>query len=123
MIERFQGIGNQGPYSQGVMVQGWVFTSGQIPLVPATGALVTGSISEQTRQVLDNLTEVLAACGATRSQVVKTTVYLTDLGDFSAFNAVYAEYFPADRPARACVQVAALPRGVNVEVEAVAFVG
>ncbi|WP_287129445.1 Rid family detoxifying hydrolase [Candidatus Cyanaurora vandensis] len=122
-IERIQGIGNQGPYAQGVRVGDWVYTSGQIPMVPTTGLVLTGPITIQAPQVFANLQAVLAECGADLTQVVKVTVYLTDLADFAQFNEVYAQVFATDRPARACVQVAALPRGVAVEVEAIAYTG
>ncbi|WP_218082525.1 RidA family protein [Anthocerotibacter panamensis] len=121
MIQRVQGQGNQGPYSQGVIVDGWVYTSGQIPVVPETGAILSGPIEEQARQVFSNLKSVLSQCGCNLSQVVKVTVFLTDMGDFAAFNTVYSEFFTQDRPARSCVQVAALPRGVSVEIEAVGY--
>jgi len=123
MIERIQGLGNQGPYSQGVRVGGWVYTSGQIPVVPETGELIVGSITQQAEQVFSNLQAVLTQCGADLTQVVKVTVFLTDMDDFIEFNQVYAQFFPTDRPARSCVQVAALPRGVAVELETVAFTG
>jgi 2-iminobutanoate/2-iminopropanoate deaminase len=110
-----------GPYSQAVRAGGWVFLSGQIPLDPATGALVTGDIEAQTRQVLANLTAVLAAAGASWAEVVRTTIYLTDLGTFERVNRVYAEVAGEVPPARATVQVAALPRGAAVEIDAVAI--
>jgi 2-iminobutanoate/2-iminopropanoate deaminase len=96
-----------------------IFTSGQIPL-DASGVLVSGGIEEQTRMVLDNLTRVLEAAGAGLGDVVKTTVFLSDMADFASFNAVYAEYFAAPFPARSCVQAARLPRDVRVEIEAIA---
>ena len=110
-----------GPYTQAVRSGDLLFLSGQIPLDPATGQLVGGGIEAQTERVLKNLEAVLEAAGASLKDVVKTTVYLTDLGEFQAFNAAYARFFgepPA--PARATVQVAALPRGARVEIEAVA---
>jgi 2-iminobutanoate/2-iminopropanoate deaminase len=110
-----------GPYSQAVRMGEWVFCSGQIPLDPVSGQLVGGGIEEQTRRVLENLKEVLAAAESSLEQVVKTTVYLADLAEFAAMNKIYAEYFPGVAPARATVQVAALPRGARVEIEAVAF--
>ncbi len=110
-----------GPYSQAVRAGGWVFLSGQIPLDPATGAMVTGDIEAQTRQVLANLTAVLAAAGASWRDVVRTTIYLTDLGTFERVNRVYAEVAGEVPPARATVQVAALPRGAAVEIDAVAL--
>jgi len=112
-----------GPYSQAVKAGTLLFCSGQIPLDPRSGALVTGDASAATEQVLQNLSAVLAAGGATLADVVKTTVYLTDMNDFSAVNAVYARHFGEARPARACVAVAALPKGALVEIDAVAVVG
>lgn len=109
-----------GPYSQAIAADGLMFLSGQIPLDPATGELVTGDIRLETQRVLDNLQAVLAAGGATFGDVVKTTIYLTNLGDFAAVNEVYAKAFVAAPPARATVQVAALPRGARVEIDAIA---
>ena len=109
-----------GPYEQALKLDGWVFTSGQIPLDPKTGALVEGGIAAQTRRVLENLRAILEAAGTSMSQVVKTTVYLTNLGDFQLVNEVYAEYFPRDKPVRSTVGVASLPRGALVEIDAVA---
>ena len=109
-----------GPYEQALKVDGWVFTSGQIPLDPKTGAMVDGGIGAQTRQVLDNLRAVLEAAGTSMSRVVKTTVYMTNLADFQKMNEVYAEYFPQDKPARSTVGVAALPRGAMIEIDVVA---
>jgi 2-iminobutanoate/2-iminopropanoate deaminase len=97
-----------------------VFSSGQIPLDPATGKLVAGSIEDQTRRVMDNLTAVLESAGAHLGTVVKTTIYLTDLADFAAVNRVYASYFPTEPPARSTVQVAALPLGASIEIEVIA---
>lgn len=111
-----------GPYSQAIRVGNMVFTSGQIPLHPQTGEIVGTTAAEQARQVLQNLQAVLQAAGASLQHVVKTTIFLTDLGQFAAVNAVYAEFFPENPPARSTVQVAALPRGVQVEIEAVAVV-
>jgi 2-iminobutanoate/2-iminopropanoate deaminase len=110
-----------GPYSQAVRAGGFVFTAGQIPLDPATGRLVEGGIEAQTRQVLTNLSAVLQAAGTSLADVTKTTVFLTDMGDFKAMNGVYAEFFPAAPPARSTVQVAALPLGARIEIEAVAI--
>jgi len=110
-----------GPYSQAVRAGGFVFCSGQIPIDPATGALVPGGIEEQTRRVLENLAAVLEAGGSSLAQVVKTTVYLADLGDFQRMNAVYAGFFPKAPPARATVQAARLPAGALVEIDAVAL--
>jgi 2-iminobutanoate/2-iminopropanoate deaminase len=109
-----------GPYSQAVSAGGLVFLSGQIPIDPATRALVPGDVRRQTRQVLDNLKAVLAASGATLGDVVKTTIYLTNLADFNAVNEIYAETFSAEPPARATVGVAALPMGAKVEIDAIA---
>ncbi len=111
-----------GPYSQAIRVGNMIFTSGQIPLHPQTGEIVGATAAEQARQVLQNLQAVLQAAGASLQNVVKTTIFLTDLGQFAAVNAVYAEFFPDNPPARSTVQVAALPRGVQVEIEAVAVV-
>lgn len=111
-----------GPYSQAVRAGNLVFVSGQIPLHPQTGEVVGETAAEQARQVLQNLQAVLQAAGATLQDVVKTTIFLTDLGQFAAVNAVYAEFFPENPPARSTVQVAGLPRGVQVEIEAVAVI-
>ncbi len=110
-----------GPYSQAMVAGGLVFTSGQIPLDPATGLVVEGDIRIQTEQALQNLAAVLAAAGTSPESVVKTTCFLADMADFAAFNEVYAGYFTG-APARSCVAVKTLPRGVLVEVEAVAEV-
>jgi len=110
-----------GPYSQAIAVNGLVYTSGQIPLVPETGELVTGGIKEQTHQVVENLKAVLYAADSDLAHVIKTTCFLTDMNDFAAFNEVYAEYFTG-KPARSCVAVLALPKGASVEIEAVAEV-
>ncbi len=109
-----------GPYSQGVRVGGFVFTAGQIPLVPETGKLVEGGIEEQTRQVMRNLAGVLEAAGSSLDKIVKTTIFVTNIGDFAAVNQVYGSFFAAEPPARSTVQVAALPLGAQVEIEAVA---
>jgi len=111
-----------GPYSQAVKTDNLVFTAGQVALDPATGQVVEGGIEEQTRQVLTNLKAVLEAAGAGLDTVTKTTVFLLDMGEFSAMNGVYAEFFPENPPARSAVQVAALPLGVRVEIEAIALV-
>ncbi|MGQ9547692.1 MAG: RidA family protein [Roseiflexus sp.] len=108
-----------GPYSQAMTAGNLVFCSGQIPLTP-DGALIEGDVATQTRRVLMNLQAVLAAAGSSLDQVVKTTVFLADMGDFAAMNAVYAEFFPVNPPARSTVQVARLPRDVRVEIEAIA---
>ena len=109
-----------GPYSQAIKAGGFLFLSGQIPLDPASGALVGGGIEEQTHRVLQNLGAVLAAAGASFTDVVKTTVYLQDMSEFAAMNAVYGAYFPAPAPARATVQAARLPRDVKVEIDLIA---
>lgn len=110
-----------GPYSQGVQVGNLVFTAGQAAVDPATGQLVAGNIEEQTRQTLRNLQAILEAAGCSMADVVKTTVFLTDINDFQAMNRVYAEFFPVAPPARSTVQVSALPLGARIEIEAIAF--
>ena len=109
-----------GPYSQATKAGGFLFTAGQIPLDPASMEIVAGDIEPQTRQVMANLTHVLAKAGATWTDVVKTTVFLQDMADFPRFNEVYAAAIGAAQPARSTVQVSALPRGVSVEVELIA---
>ncbi len=109
-----------GPYSHAVRVGDLLFCSGQIPLDPATGALVTGDIRAQTQRVIENIQLILAAERLTLGNVVKTTVFVTDLADFAAMNEVYARFFTADFPARSTVQVAALPKGARVEIEVLA---
>jgi 2-iminobutanoate/2-iminopropanoate deaminase len=111
-----------GPYSQAQISGGHLFTSGQIPLVPETMEMVTGSIEAQAAQVLKNLSAVLAASGTSWDRVVKTTVFLTDMADFAAFNAIYEEALGGAKPARSTVAVAALPRGAKVEIELIAEV-
>lgn len=110
-----------GPYNQAVRVGDFVFCSGQIPLDPATGELVAGDVAAQTRQVMKNLEAVLSAASATFANVVKTTIFLVDMSDFGAVNAVYGEFFDDVAPARSTVAVAALPRGSRVEIEAIAL--
>jgi 2-iminobutanoate/2-iminopropanoate deaminase len=110
-----------GPYSQAVGAGNLLFLSGQIPIDPASGELVQGDIVAQTQRVLENMSAVLAAAGGSLANVVKTTVFLVDLADFTAFNTIYAGYFPSSPPARSTVQVAALPKGARVEIEAVAL--
>jgi reactive intermediate/imine deaminase len=114
-----------GPYNQAVKAGGWLYCSGQIALDPQTGALVgAGDVTAETRQVLSNLQAVLQAAGAGPAQVVRTTVYLVDLADFATVNTLYNDMFGVGvAPARACVQVAALPKGARVEIDAVAFLG
>ncbi len=109
-----------GPYSQAIISNGWVFVSGQLGLDPASGELVGPDVAEQTRQALRNLQAILEAAGSSLERVVKTTIYLADMQDFKTVNAIYAEFFTAAPPARATVQVAALPRGGRVEIEAIA---
>lgn len=111
-----------GPYSQAVVAGNFLFASGQIPIVPATGEIAEGDISVQAEQVMKNVGEILNAAGADYSDVVKTTCFLADMGDFAAFNAVYGNYFTG-KPARSCVAVKALPKGVLAEVEIVAYLG
>ena len=110
-----------GPYSQAVTVEDrWIYTSGQIPLDPATGEMVTEGFAAQARQVLRNLERVLAACGCTFRDVVKTTIYVTDLANFPILNEIYGEAMGDHRPARSTVQVAGLPKGAEVEIDMVA---
>jgi len=109
-----------GPYSQAVKLGNLLFTAGQIPLDPATGQIVAGDIKAQTERVMQNVVAILEAAGTSIDNVVKTTCFLTDLGDFAAFNEVYARYMGSNRPARSTIQVAALPAGALVEVETVA---
>jgi 2-iminobutanoate/2-iminopropanoate deaminase len=110
----------KGPYSQGVAMDGWLWTSGQVALDPATGNMVGADAAAQADQALANIKAILHAAGTGLDFVVRATVYLTDMDDFAAVNAVYARYFPADYPARACVQVSRLPLGALVEIDAVA---
>ncbi|MFH1185279.1 MAG: RidA family protein [Chloroflexota bacterium] len=110
-----------GPYSQAVRTETMVFTAGQVGLNPATAELVEGGISAQTRQVLANLQHVLQAAESSLEQVVKTTVFLKDMSDFATMNAVYAEFFPQNPPARSTVAVAGLPKGALIEIEATAL--
>ena len=119
-IETSKAPGAIGPYSQGMVSGKLVFTSGQIPLDPATGAIVGETIEAQSEQALKNLQAVLEAGGASLATVIKTTCFLSDMGNFAAFNGVYAKYFTGDCPARSCVAVKTLPKGVMVEVEAIA---
>lgn len=109
-----------GPYSQAIKTNGFVFTSGQIALDPATGEVVAGGITEQTVRICENLKAVLAEAGSSLDKVVKTTCFLADMNDFSAFNNVYGQYF-TQKPSRSCVAVKALPKGVLAEVEVIAL--
>ena len=111
-----------GPYSQAIRAGDLIFCSGQVPLDPATGALVEGDVAAQTERVMKNLQAVLEAAGASLASVVKTTIYLTDLGDFAAVNEAYSAHFDAAPPARATIEVSALPLGSRVEIEAVAVI-
>ena len=111
-----------GPYSQAIQIGDLIFTSGQLPLDPASGKFVSGGIKEQTHRVLENLKAVLESAGSNLSKVVKVTVFLADITDFALFNEVYGTYFPSEQPARSAFQVAALPLGARLEVEMVASV-
>ena len=110
-----------GAYSQGIIANGFVFTAGQIPLIPGTSDLREGGIQAQTRQSLNNIKAVLETAGSGMDKIVKTTVFLADINDFAAFNAVYGEFFSADPPARSTVQAGGLPVGALVEIEAIAL--
>lgn len=111
-----------GPYTQAIVANGLVYTAGQIPLDPQTGNIVEGGITEQTRRVMENLNAVLQAAGSSMNQVVKATVFLTNIGDFSAMNEVYSEYLGNTKPARSTVAVAQLPRNALIEIDLVALV-
>lgn len=112
-----------GPYSQAVEVNNMVFTSGVIPINPATGELVTGSIEEQAEQAIGNLAALLKESGVAMENVVKTTVFIKDMNDFAKVNEVYAKYFTSEFPARSCVEVARLPKDVKIEIEAIGIKG
>lgn len=112
-----------GPYSQAIASNGIIYTSGQIPVNPATGKVEATTIEEQTEQVMENLHIVLAQGGVAFDRVVKTTCFLADMNDFEAFNRVYAKYFPENPPARSCVEVSTLPMGIKLEIEAIAVQG
>jgi len=122
-INTSQAPGAIGPYSQAVIAGEWVFASGQIPIDPATGEVIDGGIADQTDRVLKNLSAVLHEAGLSLDQVVKTTVYLADMGSFGEMNEVYAKHFGDHRPARATVQAAALPKNVGVEIDVIAWFG
>lgn len=111
-----------GPYSQGIVANGFLFTAGQVALDPATGELVSGGITEQTTRALENLRAIINAAGSDFPQVVKTTVFLIDMADFTEMNEVYGRVFGSHRPARSTVAVAALPKGARVEIEVIAAV-
>ena len=110
-----------GPYSQAIRIDNLVFCSGQIPLDPKSGKIVEGDIRAQTRRVMDNITAVLRAEGLTFENIVKTTIFLTNLADFQTVNELYGSYFKSDPPARSTVEVPALPKGANVEIEVIAM--
>lgn len=110
-----------GPYSQAIKANGFVFVSGQVALDPKTQQLIEGGIAQQTERVMENLKGIVEAAGSNMSKVVKTTVFLTDMNDFSAMNEIYGKYFPSQPPARATVQVSRLPKDVKVEIEVVAL--
>jgi 2-iminobutanoate/2-iminopropanoate deaminase len=112
-----------GPYSQAIRAGQFLFISGQVPIDPATGELVQGSIADQTRRALQNIEAILTAGGASFQQVVRTTVYLADLSDFTAMNEVYATFFTAPQPARSTIQAARLPRDARIEIDMIAFLG
>ncbi len=112
-----------GPYSQAILGNGFAFLSGQIPLDPATGQIIEGDIAAQTERVLENIKAVLEACGSSLGRVVKTTVFLKDMGEFARMNEVYGRYFPSNPPARSTVEAARLPRDVRVEIDAIAELG
>lgn len=113
-----------GPYSQAILLDGkMLYTAGQIPIDPSTNGIVEGDIKVQTRQVLKNLEAILRAAGCSTSSVIKTTVFLKDMGEFTAMNEVYAEFFSVSTPARSTVEVSRLPKDVKVEIEAIAVVG
>jgi 2-iminobutanoate/2-iminopropanoate deaminase len=112
-----------GPYSQGIVSNGTIYLSGQLPLDPATGALVEGDVAAQTERVLENLKAVLEAAGTSLARVVKTTVYLRSMDDFARMNEVYARYFPEVPPARTTVAVAGLPKDARIEIDLIASIG
>lgn len=123
IVSTDQAPGAIGPYSQAIKAGNFVFVSGQIPIDPQTGEFVSGAVSEQSEQVLKNLSAVLEAAGSSLNNVVKTTVFLADMNDFAAMNEVYARFFSENKPARATVEAARLPRDAKVEIECIALVG
>ena len=123
IISTNEAPGAIGPYSQAVRSGSFLFCSGQIPLDPKSGQIMSGDIAAQTRRVLDNIAAVLRAEGLTFDNVVKTTIFLTDLGDFQIVNEIYGSYFKQDPPARSTVQVSALPKGAKIEIDAIADAG
>jgi 2-iminobutanoate/2-iminopropanoate deaminase len=112
-----------GPYSQGIVAGGFLFVSGQIPIEPKSGKIISGSFEEKTRRVLENIKNIVETAGASLENIVKVNVYLKDMGMFNKFNSVYSQYFREKPPARAVVGVSSLPAGVDLEVEAVAYIG
>jgi len=112
-----------GPYSQAINAGGFLYVSGQIPLVPETGVLISDDVAEQTAQSIRNIEAILRAAGATLKDVVKTTVFITNMADFGKINTEYAKYFTEKAPARACIEVSKLPKGALIEIEAVAHIG
>jgi 2-iminobutanoate/2-iminopropanoate deaminase len=110
-----------GPYSQAVITGNMIYTSGQIPIDPATGEVISGDIAAQARRALDNLKNIIAAAGSSMDRVVKTTVFIKDMNDFAVVNKIYAEYFMDTYPARSCIEVARLPKDVRIEIEAIAM--
>jgi 2-iminobutanoate/2-iminopropanoate deaminase len=110
-----------GPYEQAIRVGNFIFTSGQIPLDPSTNKLIEGDISQQTKRVMENLKSVLEASGSSLKNVIKTTIFLTDLKNFEQVNKIYGEYFPDGKPARSTVQISALPKGAGIEIEMLAL--
>jgi 2-iminobutanoate/2-iminopropanoate deaminase len=120
VVDTTKAPGAIGPYSQAIKANGFIFVSGQLPAVPLDGQLVEGGIAAQTKQSLENIKAILAKAGCTLADVVKTTVFLKNINDFAAMNQVYAEYFSKECPARACFEVARLPKDALVEIEAIA---
>lgn len=122
-VETGSAPGAVGPYSQAIMTGNLLFTSGQLPIDPATGKMVEGTISDRTHQAIRNLSAVIEAAGGTLNDIVKTTVFLSDIGDFQEVNSVYSQYFTEPFPARSAFQVAALPLGADIEIEAIVSIG
>ncbi|WP_129597332.1 RidA family protein [Anaerophilus nitritogenes] len=122
MIHTNNAPGAIGPYSQAVKVGNFVFTSGQLPVDPKTGELIRGDIQKATKQSLENVSAILKEAGTSMDNVVKTTVFIKDMNEFSKINEVYAQYFLNDKPARSCVEVARLPKDADVEIEVVALI-
>lgn len=120
VINSDQAPGAIGPYSQAIKANGFLFVSGQLPVVPASGQFAEGGVAAQTRQSLENVKAILTAAKCTLDDVVKTTVFIKDMNDFATVNAVYAEYFSRECPARACIEVARLPKDALVEIEVIA---